>query len=270
MSFRSASARFKPVRRLGQHFLVDRQVAGKLVGYADLTDRDCVLEVGAGWGYLTSLLAERAGKVVAVEVDSRLAAALRRRFSGNMKVEVVEGNVLKVELPSFNKVVSTPPYGISSKLIFLLIEKRFDLAVMVLQREVAERLVAVQGSGNYGRLSVMVGCRANVEVLDVVPGHVFNPRPKVDSAIVRMSLRDRGTIVGMKVFTDLVRGLFTQRRRKLRKVFLHYAELRWRDLAEELVRRMELPDRRVYELSVDEFESLAGRLHSLLGELGVT
>ncbi|MDH5634994.1 MAG: methyltransferase, partial [Candidatus Bathyarchaeota archaeon] len=115
-----------PKKRLGQHFMIDSVLLQKMVSYAALNTEDVVLEVGAGFGFLTQLLSQRC-KVIAVEVDTKLFRALRAQFHDLESVELIEGDVLKASVPPFNKVVSTPPYSISSPLLFWLLEKSFKL-----------------------------------------------------------------------------------------------------------------------------------------------
>jgi 16S rRNA (adenine1518-N6/adenine1519-N6)-dimethyltransferase len=142
------------MRRIGQNFLVDRDVLSRIADYAELNPADSILEIGAGTGNLTEVLSRRAGRVYAVEVDGGLAMGLKGRFAN---VKVIEGDALKVELPDYNKVVSNLPYQISSKITYRLLSKPFDLAVLMYQREFAKRLIAAPGTAGYGRLSMVVG-----------------------------------------------------------------------------------------------------------------
>ena len=125
-----------------------------MISYASVTEDDVVLEVGAGLGFLTQLLSHECKRVIAVEVDPKLITILREQLHGLQNVDLTEGDILKVSVPSFNKVVSTPPYSISSPLLFLLLERKFECAVLTFQKEFAERLAAYVGSKDYGRLTV--------------------------------------------------------------------------------------------------------------------
>jgi 16S rRNA (adenine1518-N6/adenine1519-N6)-dimethyltransferase len=158
-----------PKKRLGQHFTVDMDLLQRLVSHASLTSDDIVLEVGAGLGFLTQLLSRECKKVIAVEVDPTLVKILREQLHKLKNVDLVEGDILEVSLPTFTKVVSAPPYSISSPLLFRLLECDFDLAVLILQKEFAERLAASVGTKDYGRLTVNIYFRADVELLDSVP-----------------------------------------------------------------------------------------------------
>ena len=254
----------RPRKKLGQHFLIDRNVMEKLVEVADLGPSDTVLEIGAGTGSLTSMIEKQAGRVVAIEKDPALTNLLRRKFAKSKNVQIIEGDILKIPLPKFDKVVSSPPYNISSKLVLLLLKKSFERLVLVLQKEFAERLVAESGSRNYGRLSVMVSHKAYVSLIDIVPRHAFYPTPKVDSAIVKLTPKEsRIRVFDEQLFCDLVRELFTQRRRRLQKVIVRLLR-RYGDKRSMLLRRLSIPEKRVYQTNVEEFETLANELYDAL------
>lgn len=205
--------------RRGQHFLVDDRVAERQVAYAALSRDDVVLEIGAGNGALTRHLAEVAGRVIAIEIDAELAVGLE-----NMEnVELVRRDALKVDFSAlrFNKVVANLPYQISSPVTFKLLEHSFDLGILMYQKEFAERLVAVPGSDAYARLSVMAQYAADWELLETVSPGAFYPRPKVRSAIVRMTPRPPlFSVVDEDVFAEVVRALFSHRRKKIRNGLL--------------------------------------------------
>jgi 16S rRNA (adenine1518-N6/adenine1519-N6)-dimethyltransferase len=202
------------LKKLGQHFLVDRRVLSRIGDYAYLSEEDRVLEIGPGTGNLTRVLSERTGTVFAIEVDPALASSLEGRF---MNVVVIRGDALKVPLPDYNKIVSNLPYQISSKITFRLLERPFDLAVLMYQREFAERMVASPGTKDYGRLTLNVSLRAEAEILEFVPRGAFRPMPQVESAIVRLRPRETRIPVDEKVFDDLTRGLFSMRRKKVKR-----------------------------------------------------
>jgi len=209
--------RIVPRKRLGQSFLVDAEAMKEMISYAYLSKKDAVLEIGAGLGFLTEQLAEKAGRVIAVEVDSRLARVLRERLRNRANVSLVEGDILKLNLQEFQKVVSTSPYSISSPLLFWLLERKFELAVLAFQEEFAQRLVAQVGSGDYGRLTVAVYCRAEVELLDLIPKDRFWPSPDVDSRIVRLKPKKPPfRIDDEDFFYEVVRVIFAQKNKKLR------------------------------------------------------
>jgi 16S rRNA (adenine1518-N6/adenine1519-N6)-dimethyltransferase len=254
---------FFPKKRLGQHFTVNSDMLQRLISNASLTEDDVVLEVGAGLGFLTKLLSSKCKKVVAVEVDPNIVRILREQLRGLPNVDLIEGDILKVSLPPFNKVVSAPPYSISSPLLFHLLERNFDRAVLILQKEFAERLAASVGSKDYGRLTVTIYYRAEVELLDYIPRTTFYPPPDVDSMMVR--LKPRGPpfhVEDETIFFELVRTLFTQRNRKVRNGLISF--LRKREItgkeAVELADSMIYSSKRVRELAPEDFGILANEL----------
>jgi 16S rRNA (adenine1518-N6/adenine1519-N6)-dimethyltransferase len=254
---------FFPKKRLGQHFAVNSDMLQRLVSHASLTEDDIVLEVGAGFGFLTHLLSSKCKKVVAVEVDPQLVSFLRKQLHSLQNVDLIEGDILKVSLPPFNKVVSAPPYSLSSPLLFRLLERKFDWAVLILQKEFAERLAASVGSKDYGRLTVTIYYRADVELLDYVPKTMFYPPPDVDSMMVRLKPRDPPFQVDdEETFFELVRTLFTQRNRKVRNgliPFLRKHEITGKE-AVELADSTVYSVKRVRELGPEDFGILTNEL----------
>lgn len=204
-------------KRAGQHQVIDPTVLEQMVDYAELSRDDVVLEVGAGIGNLTLLIAAHAGRVITVERDRRLMRVLGERLRVHSNVKLLCGDALRIELPKFNKVVANLPYGISSDITFRLLEHKFKLAVLMYQREFAERLVAKPGSDDYGRLTVNAYYRASIELLGEVPSEAFFPQPKVTSAIVRLKPREPPFDVADEgMFFNVVRALFQHRRQRVR------------------------------------------------------
>lgn len=233
------------MKKLGQHFLVDERVLARIGDYASLNEEDRVLEIGPGTGNLTRILSARAGAVYAIEVDPGLASSLEGRHPN---VVVTRGDALKVPLPDYNKVVSNLPYQISSKITFRLLKRPFDLAVLMYQREFAERMVATRGSGEYGRLTLNVSFRAEAEILEIVPRGAFRPIPQVESAIVRLRPRKTPILVDEKAFDDITRVLFSMRRKKVKRSL---ASMR---ASSDALSRIDpdILDKRPQELTLDE------------------
>jgi len=201
-------------KRLGQNFLLDDSVVKRQVGFADLSSKDTVLEIGPGLGNLTEALLKTGAKVVAVEQDAEFCGFLKKRFGE--RLQLVQADAVKAFLPEFNKVVSNLPYQISSPITFKLLDIGFDVAVLMLQREFAERMVAKPRSEDYGRLSVGVYYRAECEILMSVHPHAFWPQPKVDSCLVRLvpkkppfEVKDRDA------FFQVTKAIFSHRRKKI-------------------------------------------------------
>ncbi len=255
----------RPSRGLGQHFLIDERVARRQVERAELRGDETVLEVGPGIGVLTRILADRAGRVVAIEKDRRLAEALA---GIGPRVEVVRGDALRVEWPPFDVMVSNLPYRISSPVTFKLLDQVFDRAVLMFQREFADRIVAKPGTKDYSRLTVSVAHRAGGEILERVPRSAFHPQPRVDSAVVRLVRRDPPyRLADEAIFHAVVGACFQHRRKTIRNAL----ELEWRrfdDDREAWQRRVPaLPflSRRAEALAPEDFATLANGIAGAKG-----
>ena len=212
-------------KRFGQHFLEPAWVA-RLIAAVAPNSNETFIEIGPGRGALTAPLAERAGKVIAVELDRDLAATLAPRVPQN--VRLVQANFLDVDLPQLLqgehppvRVVGNLPYNVASPILFRLLDtadegRLLRDATLMVQREVADRIVAAPGGGDYGAMSIQVQLVADVErVLSLPPG-AFRPPPTVHSAVVQLRFRSPRVDVGSReVFERVVRGLFLQRRKTL-------------------------------------------------------
>jgi len=249
-----------PKKFLSQHFMVDDHLLGLMCSYGGVDRADVVLEVGAGFGFLTRFLAQRAGKVVAVEADARLMKVLEGELAEFDNVELIDGDIFKVATPAFNKVVSNPPFSISSPLLFWLLNKTFDRAVLIFQKEFANRLDAPIGSKDYSRLTVSTYYRAEVELLDLVPKEAFYPAPEVDAVIVRLNPKKAPPfkVKDKKVFDEVVRTLFTQRNRKVRNAVLPL--LHRYGLENAVADLLPFHDKRVRKLAPEDFGALANEL----------
>jgi len=249
----------QPRRSMGQHFLVDHTVIERQVKYAKIKKGERILEIGAGLGFLTDDLLKAGAEVVAIESDRKFCEYLREKFGD--KLELIEGDATKVILPEFDKVVSNLPYHISSEITFRILETRkFDIAILMYQKEFAERMVAGEISALYGRLSVMAAYRADCEILEIVNRRCFWPQPKVDSALVLMKSRPtRFQPKDEKLFVDIVRVLFSHRRKKISNGMVALAGQLGisRDRMKELIPEMPYADDRVEMLSPEEIGEIA-------------
>lgn len=215
--------RIRPKKRLGQNFLVEKHILEKMISYASVDKDDCILDIGAGLGFLTEYLAKCAGHVIAVEIDRKLTRVLMNRLGKYKNVTILNGDIMKVNIPGFNKVVSIPPYSISSQLIFWLLKREFECAVLTFQEEFARRLAAKPGTKDYGRLTVTAYYRAEVDLLDFIPKEYFWPMPEVNSMIVRLKPRKPPfNVENEEMFFDFVRSIFTQKNKKLRNALTHF------------------------------------------------
>jgi 16S rRNA (adenine1518-N6/adenine1519-N6)-dimethyltransferase len=202
----------RPTKRLGQNFLLDDSVIKRQVSCASLTPEDTVLEIGPGLGNLTEELLSTGAKVVAVEQDADFCRFLTKRFGD--RIQLVQADAVKAFLPKFNKVVSNLPYQISSPITFKLLGVGFDVAVLMLQREFAQRMVGKPGTSDYGRLSVGVYYRAECEIMFNVSRDSFWPQPKVDSCIVKLVPKSPPfKVADEDVFYRVTLAIFSHRRK---------------------------------------------------------
>ena len=259
---RRAGVRGNPDR--DQHFLVDDRVLDRLPTYATEVDADLshVLEIGAGTGALTDRLLAVADHVTAIERDPDLAAFLREEFDQEIadgRLTVLEGDALDVDLPDFTASISNLPYGVSSEIAFRLLPEGVPL-ILMFQQEFAERMAADVGTDDYGRLSVTAGHYADVEVVEPVPKGAFSPPPAVESAVVRTRPRNPDyEVPSDEVFMDLVRAVFTQRRKTMRNAIRNTGHISGLDDPDAVVDAAEesLMGKRAGNVSPAQFAKLA-------------
>jgi 16S rRNA (adenine1518-N6/adenine1519-N6)-dimethyltransferase len=215
-----------PKRGLGQHFLIDQGIAQKIVCLADLEPEDCVVEIGPGMGVLTFLMLPMVQKVIAVELDQAMADWLRKKGQGMSSLTIVRQDALGFDFEKVSrdvnrkiKVVANLPYNISTPVIFRLLENREALAhlTLMLQREVAERIIASPGGKDYGPLAIFTQLCTSPKIMMQVPPEAFYPRPKIESALVGFDMLElpRIAIDDKAFFQKVVRASFSQRRKTL-------------------------------------------------------
>jgi len=267
-------------KSLDQHFLYDKSILEREVEYAGITEKDDVLEIGPGIGTLTEAIAERAKSLTVIELDQRFRKVLEQ-----LNIQIVIANALKVDwnklfeeyvTPKFNKILSNVPYSISSPLLFKILKYAPELAVLCLQKEFAQRMIAEPGTSDYSRLSVNCAVRAKVELLEEIPKEEYYPVPKVDSAIVRITPKSWSSgapgLGGAEVelpekFDSIVRAAFQHKNQKLKKALMHS----WKEFggtgapghqgAEDVKVEVQkfvdkfgqIGERKVFEISPDEF-----------------
>ena len=252
------------LKRLGQHFLIDRRILAQIADAAGIAPGETVLEIGPGRGALTDLLAERASRLVAIELDRALAARLRERYADRPHVTIVEADVLDVALATLAGdgpwcLVGNVPYYITTPILFhALRPPRPRRAVFLVQREVAERAGAAPGSDGYGALSVNLQALAVPRVGGIVKPGAFNPPPKVDSAILVVEPLAVPLVTAAEeaAFSKFVVAAFGQRRKQLRRVLRSVRGLS-ADEAEGVLARVGVPvEARPETLDVAEFIAL--------------
>jgi len=268
-------------KSLGQHILIDDNVAGKIIDALDLKGNEGVVEIGPGLGALTLRLGERAGRVVAVEIDRRFASTLRAEIGDSGaagKVAIIEDNILKFNLAGLArtypdvgtwKLVGNLPYYITSAIILMLVEAREHIAsaIITVQDEFARRLVAGPGSKDYSSLSIYVQYRFKPEILFTIKPTSFFPRPDVRSAVVRLKALERSSL-GIEdegLFFQTIRAAFGQRRKTLRRSLRTIPGLT-PDTMGELGRTSGVGlDKRPEDISIEEFVSLSNAIKDVVG-----
>jgi 16S rRNA (adenine1518-N6/adenine1519-N6)-dimethyltransferase len=260
----------RPSKRLGQSFLVDVSVMEKIVEISDIRSDDTVVEIGSGLGLMTALMADRAAHVTAVEIDGKLIPILHEQLVGYKNVDVVQRDILGYDFTPTKgesgnqkiKVVGNIPYSISSPILFHILEQRknVSIAVLMMQKEVADRLCAVPGTKAYGIPSVLFGLYTGISrELSVAPG-CFYPKPKVTSSVIKIRISEEPLypVQDQALFPRLVRTAFAQRRKTLfnnlkSQAWQGYDNNRIQELLENLGIREKV---RAEELSIQQFAAL--------------
>lgn len=221
--------RFKFSRSLGQNFLTNKKVIDEIVEGADITKEDLVIEIGPGIGVLTAAAAEKAGKVIAIEIDTNLVTILGDTLAEFDNVKVINENVLKLSLAKIIeeeagdykavKVIGNLPYYITTAIIMKLLEEKLPVEsiTIMMQKEVADRIKSSPGSRIYGAISVAVQYYCRVNIVEDVPKEYFMPMPKVDSAVLRLDVRKEAPVnlLDEKMFFRCIKAGFSQRRKTL-------------------------------------------------------
>lgn len=254
--------------KLGQNFLVDRNILDVIERLAALSDEDVVLEVGGGAGVLSQRLAERAAGVHVVELDRSLESNLRGLLARHENVQLHMGDALELDLAAFqpvpNKMVANLPYGVAATVILRTVAELPSIRswVVMVQREVGERFAAAPGSGAYGVPSVLAQLECDVKVLRPVSRQVFRPVPNVDSVLLGLSRRSDRAHPPSTTEIRLVHDAFRHRRKALAGS-LNLSQPGMRERAREALVEMGLPaDVRAERLAPQQFVELAGRLYS--------
>ncbi len=266
-----------PRKSLGQNFLIDDNINRFIVEKLQLQKKDLVLEIGAGLGELVNLMKEEAGLILALEIDRGLNVLLKERFEAEKTVRVLDKDILKCDLDDLIKeynfkqliVVGNLPYYISSPIIFQLIKYRqiIKKTIIMLQKEVAERLVAEVGGKDYGILSCFLNYYGEQKIIKKVKSGCFFPKPKVDSAIIELSFYKKPLIEveSEDFFKKIVKTAFSQRRKTITNTLnlLNKPSLSKRELSSMLEDIEINPAHRPEQLSAAEFARIANRLYSI-------
>ncbi len=271
---------FQFSKSLGQNFLTDKGVIDGIIEGAGIGPEDLVIEIGPGIGVLTAAAAEKAGKVIAIEIDRNLITILGDTLAEYHNIEVINENVMKIDLNALIsrednveyksvKIIGNLPYYITTGIIMMLLESHVpaESITIMMQKEVAERIKEGPGSRTYGALSVAVQYYCTVDLVEEVPKHVFMPQPKVDSTVLRLNLREKPPVdlIDEKMFFRCVKAGFGQRRKTLLNSLgqTGYNKDQIRQCLEEAGIDAK---RRAETLSLEDFAALANAFSSLPAE----
>ena len=265
----------RPKKHLGQNFLVNPETLKIILDAGAVTGSDTVIEIGAGLGCLTEVVAQHAERVIAVEVDELLYNALASQFSTNSRVQLLNADILKLEInsllshgtgtmpPTF-KVIANLPYSITTPILWKLLahHKQIHSCVLMMQKEVAERIVAGPGGKVYGALTIGVGYYAEATLITTLSPENFYPAPKVDSALLRLEMREtpKVTVENEEFFFKVVRTAFRTRRKMLKNALVRGKFSSEEVLAAAFEELGIAPQRRAETLDITEFAALANFL----------
>ncbi|ALS80168.1 MULTISPECIES: 16S rRNA (adenine(1518)-N(6)/adenine(1519)-N(6))-dimethyltransferase RsmA [Planococcus] len=272
----------KVKKSLGQNFLIDPNILRKIVGQAKLTKKSAAIEIGPGIGALTEHLAREAGKVLAFEIDQRLLPVLEDTLSPYDNIAIIHSDILKAdvqaaidrELEGYDDivVVANLPYYVTTPIILKLLLEKLPIRGMVvmLQKEVAERITAKPGTKAYGSLSIAIQYYTQAEMALTVPKSVFLPQPNVDSAVIRMTKRDvpEVVVIDEDFFFTVTRGSFVQRRKTILnnlQVAMPLGKEKKELILTALAEAEIDPTRRGETLTIKEFGLLADKLYAYFG-----
>ncbi|NLN15502.1 MAG: 16S rRNA (adenine(1518)-N(6)/adenine(1519)-N(6))-dimethyltransferase RsmA [Tissierellia bacterium] len=260
---------FKFSKSLGQNFLIDGNIVRKIVEGAGISKDDYVLEIGPGIGTLTEELALSAKQVVSVELDESLLPVLDETLADYDNVEIVHGDILKVDIKKLIdeklnggpvKVVANLPYYVTTPILTQLLEdsQLFESITVMIQKEVADRMVAKHGNKTYGSLSVYVSFFSEPQIILKVPKTVFMPQPKVDSSVMKLDIKKELPDVDRDKLFKIVKAAFSKRRKTVLNALSTYGfDLDKEDIRKDLILADIKPESRAEELSLEDFINIS-------------
>lgn len=267
-------------KSLGQNFLIDDVVVSQIIDASDISENDLIIEIGPGLGTLTKILVERAKKVICIELDLKMINILQDRFSLYDNIEIINKDVLKVNLNTLIekekkqntikdvKIVANLPYYITTPIIMKLLEDELDLSsiIVMVQKEVAERLIAIPGEKNTGAITYSVYYYASSEKILEVPNTAFIPKPEVTSEVIRLNLR-KEMIVKPKnadLMKKVIKNAFTQKRKTLINSLTNTKIFSSKQVGEEILKNLKINEKaRPEELTLQQFADISDRLNNL-------
>ncbi|MCK4844092.1 MAG: ribosomal RNA small subunit methyltransferase A [Candidatus Heimdallarchaeota archaeon] len=262
-------ANIRPSRHKGQNFLINADVVNFQIDQANINQSDTVMEIGGGNGTLTLCLAKLAKKVYVIESDKRLINYLEELMSSFSNVEILFGDAVKIPFPNFNKCVSNLPYQISSPITFKLLENQFDNAILMYQREFAQRLIAKPGTKNYSRISVMLRLLASCKYLRTVKRGSLYPQPKIDSALVRIEPTKEKKVEDIKDFEIFNTVLFTLKKKLVLSVLNGFLKRKAKETTlhpPTILDSLPHAERRIFTLTLEEIIEIYSHLKKQTGE----
>ncbi len=268
-------------KKYGQNFLIDDNILSEIIGSADISKADTVLEIGPGIGTLTEELCKNAGKVIAVEIDSELIPILEDTLFNYSNITIVNNDILKVDIEKLTeeynngerfKVVANLPYYITSPIIMELLERRLPIEsiTLMVQKEVAERMTAGPGTKDYGSLSLAVRYYTTPEIICNVSPSCFMPKPKVESSVIKLIVNEKPPydVNDEELLFHIIRASFNQRRKTLANGLNNYPKLNYsKDQIKEAIEMSGFrPDVRGETLTLEEFITLTNNLSTFTGK----
>ena len=266
--------KIKANKSLGQNFLINEEVINNIVNCSQITENDMVIEIGPGLGTLTKRLLENAKKVLCVELDTKMIEILNDRFSENEKFEVINEDILKVDLNKiikYNKennniknvkIVANLPYYITTPIIMKLLEEKLDITsiTVMIQKEVADRLIEIPGGKNTGAITHTVYYYCESEKIMEVPNSSFIPEPEVTSEVIKMNLRKNPAvnIENPKVMFMIIKSAFMQRRKTLLNALTNAKVFMSKEEGQKILKKLNLDENiRAEKLSLQDFANIA-------------
>ncbi len=264
-------------KSLGQNFLINEDVVDAIVNSSNITEKDLVIEIGPGLGTLTESLLKKAGKVIAIELDNRMLEILNKRFYQYTNFEIINDDVLKVDLKSIInkeknnngyesvKIVANLPYYITTPIVMKLLEEKLDIQsiTVMIQKEVAQRLIATPGDKLTGAITYCVYYYAESESIMTVPNSSFIPEPEVESQVIKLNIRNKPPvqIENEELFFRLIKTSFMQRRKTLINSLVNGGLVKDKEKFKQLLNQMELGNNvRGETLTIEQFAKISQEL----------
>lgn len=266
----------KANKSLGQNFLIDEQVVKQIIESGDITKKDLVIEIGPGLGTLTKELLEKAGKVICIELDEKMVKIIKDRFSLYENFEVIQQDVLKVDLKQliksekgagtieYVKVVANLPYYITTPIIMKLLEEKLqlDTITVMIQKEVAKRLVAIPGEKETGAITYTVNYYAEGEEVLEVPNTAFIPEPEVTSEVIKLKIRKENPVQvkDEKLMFEIIKKAFMQRRKTLINALTNNKVFKDKEEGKKILEELNLPENiRPEKLTLQDFADITNK-----------